>query len=111
YNFSCIGLRYNDKKVKFLHFILMKHYNAENQKNSLIIGNYIREMKIRYAFYHILKLVSPILTSKIKKDIREIFNHFLIFKLLLKPLNFHLIKWNLFTVILNIIKKLKKQIL
>ncbi len=111
YNFGCAGNRYNDKKVKFLHLISMKHHYPENLRNSLIIRDYIREMKIRYVFYHILKLVSPILSSKIKKNIREIFNNFFLFKLFVRPLNFTIFAYFLLSVILNIRKKMKKQIL
>ena len=88
----------------------MKFYTP-NLSKFIIIREFIREIKIRYAFYHILKLASPILSSKIKKNIREIFNPLLIFKLLVRPLNFNLIKWNAYSVILNIRKKMKKQIL
>ena len=111
YNFGCAGTRYNDKKVKFLHLISMKYHYPENLRNSLIIRDYIREMKIRYAFYHIFKLVSPILSSKIKKNIREIFNNFFLFKLFVRPLNFTIIAYFLLSVIINIRKKMKKQIL
>ncbi len=77
YNYPFDGRWYNDKKVKFLHLISMKRHYPQNLSKSLIIRAYIREMKIRYAFYYILKLVSPILSPKINKDIRRSFNLFL----------------------------------
>ncbi len=80
YNYTFFGRRYNDKKVKFLHFISMKRHYPKNLRPSLIIRAYIREMKMRYAFSHILKLVSPLLSPKINKNIRRSFNKFLIYR-------------------------------
>ncbi|MFX1394687.1 MAG: hypothetical protein ACFFAH_14095 [Promethearchaeota archaeon] len=111
YNYKCNGRRYNDKKVKFLHFISMKRQYPKNLRKSVIIRYFIREIKIRYAFFHILKLVSPILSPKTKKNIIEILNPFLIFKLLVRPLNFKLLAYIIFIIILNIRKKMKKPIL
>ncbi|MFX1394859.1 MAG: hypothetical protein ACFFAH_14965 [Promethearchaeota archaeon] len=108
YNYTCIGESYDDKRVKFLHLITMKHYNP-NLNKSIIIRDFIREIKIRYAFFPILKLVSTILSPKIRKNIREILNSFLIFKLLVRPYNFNIIKLILSSTISNIRKKIKKQ--
>ncbi|MFX0141851.1 MAG: hypothetical protein ACFFDN_49900 [Candidatus Hodarchaeota archaeon] len=80
YNYPFNGRWYNDKKVKFLHLISMKRHYPKNLSKSLIIRAYIREMKIRYAFYYILKLVTPILSPQINRNIRKSFNMFLIYR-------------------------------
>ncbi|MFX1277743.1 MAG: hypothetical protein ACFFAT_22215 [Promethearchaeota archaeon] len=109
YNFVCNGRRYNDKKVKFLHFITMRRYIPERSKRSMIIRDLIREIKLRHAFYHISKLFSPILLPKFKKNIREIFSPFLIFKLFVRPLNILLFMYVVYTVLGKIRKKMTKQ--
>ena len=108
YNYIQIGKWYNDKEVKFLHFILMKHYNPKNPSKSIKIRYFIREMKIRYAIHHILKLILLILSSKVINKIRENFKSIVKFKLLVRPFNFKLIILIFYSVILNIKKKTKK---
>ena len=75
-----IGVRYNDKKVKFLHLVSMRRHYPKNLSKSLIIRDYIREMKIRMAFYHFLRAFSLILLPKIKKKIIVSFHKFLIYR-------------------------------
>ncbi|TFG23852.1 MAG: hypothetical protein EU529_06005 [Promethearchaeota archaeon] len=79
YNFYRIIEGYNDKKVKILHFNTIKYYNP-NLSKSLIIRDYIRQIKISYPFFQILKLVSPILSPKIYSKIRRSFKSFLIYR-------------------------------
>ncbi|TFG23857.1 MAG: hypothetical protein EU529_06030 [Promethearchaeota archaeon] len=80
YNYLQIGVRYNDKKVKFLHLVSMRRHYPKNLSKSLIIRDYIREMKIRMAFNHFLRAFSLILLPKIKKKIIVSFNKFLIYR-------------------------------
>ncbi|MFX1394861.1 MAG: hypothetical protein ACFFAH_14975 [Promethearchaeota archaeon] len=98
YNYIFIKGGYNDKKVKFIHFLLVKDLYLGRKNRFNAIRNLINEIKFHRIYYKLLRIFPPIIRHYIKK----IFNTVYLLNLVLHPLNYYWIKRNRDTIIRNI---------
>ncbi|MFX1394815.1 MAG: hypothetical protein ACFFAH_14740 [Promethearchaeota archaeon] len=109
YNLFRIHRGYDDKKVKFLHFLRAPHMKEKSLTSFL--RDIIIEIKFRHVYFNFLKLF-PLM---IKNSIKRIFRVDLLVKLIIYPLDFFWIRFNFFKIIENLKKEflnkefLKKQ--
>ncbi|MFX1394858.1 MAG: hypothetical protein ACFFAH_14960 [Promethearchaeota archaeon] len=90
YNQLYIKEGYDDKKVKFLHFLLVKNLFLGRKNRANAIRELIREIKFRQIYFKFLKLFPPITQYYIKKIIKVYY----LVNLILFPLNYYWIKFN-----------------
>ena len=103
YNYFRIYDGYDDKKVKFLHFIKPPPRNKGSP--ATVVRDFIIEMKFRYIYFNFLKLF-PL---RIKNSIRRIFRYRLLLYLIKYPLEFNWIVYVFFKIISNAKKEFLKK--
>jgi len=102
YNFFRIYAGYDDKKVKFLHFI--RPFPRDKSSPAKFVKNLLIEMKLRHIYFNFLKLFPLML----KNSIERIFGYRLFLYLNKSPLDFNLIRFVLFQIISNVKKENKR---